>query len=105
MLYQIQQIMHDRVMHVPIYELAFFWGIGSRVGEACGGRWEGHSPPPREALREAGRAVELSRLSAAAEEAVQRFSREVLVVHPHVSRTAHTPAARARAQKARPRSD
>jgi hypothetical protein len=35
MLYQIQQIMHDRVMHVPIYELAFFWGIGSRVGEAC----------------------------------------------------------------------
>src|SRR5712692_1035688 len=35
MLYQIQQIMHDRVMHVPIYELAFLWGIGPRVEEAC----------------------------------------------------------------------
>jgi peptide/nickel transport system substrate-binding protein len=35
MLYQIQQIMHDRVMHVPIYELAFLWGVGSRVEEAC----------------------------------------------------------------------
>jgi peptide/nickel transport system substrate-binding protein len=35
LLYQIQQIMHDRVMYVPIYELAFLWGIGSRVEEAC----------------------------------------------------------------------
>jgi peptide/nickel transport system substrate-binding protein len=35
MLHQIQQIMHDRVMHVPIYELAFLWGIGPRVEEAC----------------------------------------------------------------------
>jgi peptide/nickel transport system substrate-binding protein len=35
MLHQIQQIMHDRVMHVPIYELAFLWGVGSRVEEAC----------------------------------------------------------------------
>ena len=35
MLYQIQQIMHDRVMHVPVYELAFLWGIGPRVEEAC----------------------------------------------------------------------
>ncbi len=34
-LYQIQQIMHDRVMHVPIYELAFLWGVGPRVEEAC----------------------------------------------------------------------
>src|SRR5260370_22963715 len=34
-LYQIQQIMHDRVLHVPIYELAFLWGIGPRVEEAC----------------------------------------------------------------------
>jgi peptide/nickel transport system substrate-binding protein len=33
-LHQIQQIMHDRVMHVPIYELAFLWGIGPRVEEA-----------------------------------------------------------------------
>ncbi len=35
MLHQIQQIMHDRVLHVPIYELAFLWGIGPRVEEAC----------------------------------------------------------------------
>jgi peptide/nickel transport system substrate-binding protein len=35
LLYQIQQIMHDRVLHVPIYELAFLWGIGPRVEEAC----------------------------------------------------------------------
>src|SRR6059036_157196 len=35
MLHQIQQIMHDRVLHVPIYELAFLWGIGPRVDEAC----------------------------------------------------------------------
>ncbi|PYO01602.1 MAG: hypothetical protein DMD91_06880 [Candidatus Rokuibacteriota bacterium] len=35
MLYQIQQIMHDRVLHVPIYELAFLWGVGARVEEAC----------------------------------------------------------------------
>ena len=35
MLHQIQQIMHDRAMHVPVYELAFLWGIGPRVEEAC----------------------------------------------------------------------
>jgi peptide/nickel transport system substrate-binding protein len=35
MLHQIQQIIHDRVMHVPIYELAFLWGVGPRVEEAC----------------------------------------------------------------------
>ncbi len=35
MLHQIQQIMHDRVLHVPVYELAFLWGIGPRVEEAC----------------------------------------------------------------------
>jgi peptide/nickel transport system substrate-binding protein len=35
LLHQIQQIMHDRVLHVPIYELAFLWGIGPRVEEAC----------------------------------------------------------------------
>jgi peptide/nickel transport system substrate-binding protein len=33
--HQIQRIMHDRVLHVPIYELAFLWGIGPRVEEAC----------------------------------------------------------------------
>ena len=35
LLYQIQQIMQDRVLHVSIYELAFLWGIGPRVEEAC----------------------------------------------------------------------
>jgi peptide/nickel transport system substrate-binding protein len=35
MLHQIQQIMVDRVLHVPIYELAFLWGVGPRVGEAA----------------------------------------------------------------------
>jgi peptide/nickel transport system substrate-binding protein len=34
-LHQIQQVMHDRALHVPIYELAFLWGIGPRVEEAC----------------------------------------------------------------------
>jgi peptide/nickel transport system substrate-binding protein len=35
MLHQIQQIMQDRAMYVPIYELAFLWGVGPRVEEAC----------------------------------------------------------------------
>src|SRR5262249_21944464 len=35
MLHQIQQIMYDRTLHVPIYELAFLWGVGPRVEEAC----------------------------------------------------------------------
>src|SRR5437016_14110246 len=34
MLHQIQQIMHDRVLHVPIYELAFLWGVGPSVAGA-----------------------------------------------------------------------
>ena len=34
LLRQLQQILHDRVMHVPVYELAFLWGVGSRVEEA-----------------------------------------------------------------------
>jgi peptide/nickel transport system substrate-binding protein len=33
MLSQIQQALVDRVMHVPIYELAFIWGVGPRVEE------------------------------------------------------------------------
>jgi peptide/nickel transport system substrate-binding protein len=43
MLYQIQEIMHDRAMHVPIYELAFPWGIGPRVEEACVNHIKGFS--------------------------------------------------------------
>jgi len=33
LLHQIQQILHDRVTHIPIYELAFIWGVGPRVDE------------------------------------------------------------------------
>jgi peptide/nickel transport system substrate-binding protein len=34
MVHQIQQILHDRVTQIPIYELAFLWGVGPRVEEA-----------------------------------------------------------------------
>jgi peptide/nickel transport system substrate-binding protein len=52
MLHQIQQIMHDRAMHVPIYELAFLWGIGPRVEEACVDHIKGFSySAPYEDLR------------------------------------------------------
>ena len=33
MLHQIQQILYDRMTHIPIYELAFIWGVGPRVEE------------------------------------------------------------------------
>jgi peptide/nickel transport system substrate-binding protein len=33
LLHQIQQIIHDRVTQIPIYELAFIWGVGPRVEE------------------------------------------------------------------------
>jgi peptide/nickel transport system substrate-binding protein len=33
MLHQIQTLLHDRVTHVAIYELAFIWGVGPRVEE------------------------------------------------------------------------
>jgi peptide/nickel transport system substrate-binding protein len=33
MLHQIQQILRDRVTHIPIYELAFIWGVGPGVEE------------------------------------------------------------------------
>jgi len=33
LLHQIQQIVHEQVLYVPIYELAFIWGVGSRVEE------------------------------------------------------------------------
>ncbi len=32
-----------RVMHVPVYELAFLWGIGPRVDEACVDHMKGFS--------------------------------------------------------------
>jgi peptide/nickel transport system substrate-binding protein len=34
LLHQIQQVLHERAMHVPIYELAFLWGVGPRVADA-----------------------------------------------------------------------
>src|SRR3989442_802586 len=33
LIHQIQQILHDRVTHVPIYDLAFTCGIGPRLEE------------------------------------------------------------------------
>jgi peptide/nickel transport system substrate-binding protein len=33
LLHQIQQLIHDRVTQIPIYELAFIWGVGPRVEE------------------------------------------------------------------------
>jgi peptide/nickel transport system substrate-binding protein len=33
LIHQIQQILYDRVTHVPIYELAFIWGVGPTVEE------------------------------------------------------------------------
>ena len=33
LIHQIQQILSERVTHVPIYELAFIWGVGPRVEE------------------------------------------------------------------------
>jgi peptide/nickel transport system substrate-binding protein len=37
LLHQIQQIVHDQALYVPIYELAFIWGVGPRVQEPCAG--------------------------------------------------------------------
>jgi peptide/nickel transport system substrate-binding protein len=34
LLHQIQRVIHDRVLHVPVYELAFLWGVGPRVEES-----------------------------------------------------------------------
>ena len=44
--------MHDRVLHVPVYELAFLWGVGPRVEEACVDHIKGFSySAPYEDLR------------------------------------------------------
>ncbi len=47
---QIQRIIHDEVMHVPIYELAFIWGVGPRVAESGAGLIPGfaYSAPPED---------------------------------------------------------
>jgi peptide/nickel transport system substrate-binding protein len=52
MLYRIQKTLVDRVMHVPIYELAFIWGVGPRVEEPGAGLIKGFSySAPFEDLR------------------------------------------------------
>jgi peptide/nickel transport system substrate-binding protein len=33
LIHQVQQILYDRMTHVPIYELAFIWGVGPTVDE------------------------------------------------------------------------
>jgi peptide/nickel transport system substrate-binding protein len=33
LIHQIQQVLRDRLTHIPIYELAFIWGVGPRVEE------------------------------------------------------------------------
>ena len=33
LIHQIQQILYERVTHIPIYELAFIWGVGPTVEE------------------------------------------------------------------------
>jgi peptide/nickel transport system substrate-binding protein len=37
LVHQIQKAITDHVMHVPIYELAFIWGVGPRVEESGAG--------------------------------------------------------------------
>jgi len=52
MVHQIQQILHDRAMQIPIYELAFLWGVGPRVEEAGVDRIKGFAySGPYEDLR------------------------------------------------------
>ena len=36
-LHQIQKIVHDQVVNIPIYDLAFIWGVGPRVAESGAG--------------------------------------------------------------------
>ena len=43
MVHEIQKKITDHVMHVPIYELAFIWGVGPRVEESGAGRIPGFS--------------------------------------------------------------
>jgi peptide/nickel transport system substrate-binding protein len=56
-LHQIQQIMYDRALHVPVYELAFPWGVGARVEEAMVDHIKGfsYSAPYEDVKLKAGR--------------------------------------------------
>jgi peptide/nickel transport system substrate-binding protein len=42
MVHQMQKLMHEHAMNVPIYELAFIWGVGPRVGESTAGAIPGY---------------------------------------------------------------
>jgi peptide/nickel transport system substrate-binding protein len=50
LLHQIQKIAHDKVMFVPIWELAFLNGVGPRVGEPALGliEYQPYSAPYEE---------------------------------------------------------
>ena len=43
MLHKIQQLLHERVVYAPIWELAFLNGVGPRVGESGLGLIPGHA--------------------------------------------------------------
>jgi peptide/nickel transport system substrate-binding protein len=52
MVHQIQKLMHEHVLHVPIYELAFIWGVGPRVEESGASLIPGYAySAPMEDLR------------------------------------------------------
>ena len=52
LVHQIQKILHERVMHAPIYELAFIWGVGPRVEESGADLIKAHAySAPYEDLR------------------------------------------------------
>ena len=34
LLHQIQKLMEERVLHIPVYDLAFVWGVGPRIEES-----------------------------------------------------------------------
>ena len=42
LLLQIQKVMEERQLHIPIYELAFLWGVGPRIEEAGADRVKGY---------------------------------------------------------------
>jgi len=43
LLHRIQTIIHDQVINVPIYDLAFIWGVGPRVEESGAGLIPGYA--------------------------------------------------------------
>ena len=52
LLHRIQKTLHDQVVNIPIYELAFIWGVGPRVEESGAGLIPGYAySAPMEDLR------------------------------------------------------